>query len=134
MFKRVGVVGAGQMGSGIAQVCAAAGSDVILLDVDQGRLDAALDGIAKALERQVAKGRLDETAKAVTLTRIVPALDYKAFADVEVVIEAASENEDLKRAGGPCPVERAAVAIPVPVGILAGGKSRLRLEWHSGDR
>jgi len=97
MFKRVGVVGAGQMGSGIAQVCAAAGADVVLLDIDRARLDAAIAGIAKALDRQIAKGRLDETAKTVTLARIVPALDYAAFAETEVVIEAASENEDLKR-------------------------------------
>jgi len=97
MFQKIGVIGAGQMGSGIAQICAAAGCSVILLDVSEDRLKAAIAGLGKALDRQISKGRMTEEEKAALLGRITTTVDYASFGETEVVIEAATENEELKR-------------------------------------
>jgi len=97
MFQKIGVIGAGQMGSGIAQICAAAGCSVILLDVSEDRLKAAVAGLGKALDRQISKGRMTEEEKAALLGRITTTVDYASFGETEVLIEAATENEELKR-------------------------------------
>ncbi len=96
-IARIGVIGAGQMGSGIAQVAAQSGFDVRLLDVDQARLDAAVEKIKAGLERLVRRGVLADGAVPSALSRLRTGLDYGMFADVELVIEAASENEEIKR-------------------------------------
>ncbi len=96
-LKTVGVIGAGQMGSGIAQVLAQSGYDVRLTDVDQEHLDAGLAKIEKGLGRAVEKGRLDADAKTAAQRRIKTGLDYTIFEDCDLVIEAATENEDIKR-------------------------------------
>jgi 3-hydroxybutyryl-CoA dehydrogenase len=96
-IKRVGIIGAGQMGSGIAQVCATAGLDVLLNDRDAARLDNGLTVIEGSLARLVAKGSLTEGDSGEARARIVPARDYAALAPCDLVIEAATENEATKR-------------------------------------
>jgi len=94
---RVGVIGAGQMGRGIAHVCALAGCDVVLTDLDSAALGKALGTIEGNLSRQVARGRVREDEKAAALARIATAPDYRAFAECDIVIEAATEKEAVKR-------------------------------------
>ena len=97
MISKLAVVGAGQMGSGIAQTAAVSGVDVVINDISQERLDKAMAGIAKQLDRQVSKGRLSEEDRDAAAARISTALDIAGIADAEMVIEAATEKEDLKR-------------------------------------
>nr|WP_199554773.1 3-hydroxyacyl-CoA dehydrogenase NAD-binding domain-containing protein [Sandaracinobacteroides hominis] len=94
---KVGVIGSGMMGAGIAQVSAAAGHQVVLTDVALDRAEKGKAGIEKLLARQVAKGTLEEAAAAATLARISPAGDTAGLADADFVIEAATENEGLKQ-------------------------------------
>jgi 3-hydroxybutyryl-CoA dehydrogenase len=96
-IQRIGVVGAGQMGSGITQVAAQSGFEVQLLDVSQDRLDAALGHVRRGLERLAQRGALEEGAVDAAMARIHTGLDYDIFRDCELVVEAASENEPLKR-------------------------------------
>jgi len=95
-LTRVGIVGAGQMGSGIAQVCAAAGLDVSLVDVSDAALERGMAAIAAGLERQVKKGTLSADAKAAMLSRIRTGTGHDALAGADIVIEAATENLELK--------------------------------------
>ncbi len=96
-INKIGVIGAGQMGTGIAEVCALAGIDVALNDVSDERINAGLAVIASHLARQVERQQIDPAARDAALSRIKPALDYDAFVDRDLIIEAASENEELKR-------------------------------------
>ncbi len=96
-IRKVGVIGAGQMGKGIAQVCAVAGFNVELNDVSEDRIKEALTDIDQHIARDIERNRLDDAARAAALQRIHPATDYAAFHDCDIVIEAASENEELKR-------------------------------------
>ena len=96
-INTVGVIGAGQMGSGIALVCAQAGMNVVLNDVAEERVKAALATINGFLSRQVAKGQIDETARQTVLGQIGVADGYDGLGECDLVIEAASENEDVKR-------------------------------------
>ncbi|MCO7614764.1 3-hydroxybutyryl-CoA dehydrogenase [Pseudomonas chlororaphis] len=95
-LANIGVIGAGTMGNGIAQVCAQAGFDVTLLDIAQGALEKALATIGKNLDRQVSKGTLGEDDKLAALGRIRISTDYSVLKDAQLVIEAATENLDLK--------------------------------------
>lgn len=97
-MKSVGVIGAGQMGAGIAQVSAQAGYQVFLRDVDVARAEAGKAGIAKLLARAVDKGKLDAQAAEVALGRITPISEIAPFASCEIIIEAATEREEIKRA------------------------------------
>jgi 3-hydroxybutyryl-CoA dehydrogenase len=97
MVSKIAVIGAGQMGSGIAHVAALSGITVVLNDISQERLDKALEGIARNMARQVSKGRLSEEDKDAALARISTTLDLAAVADVDMAIEAATEKEELKR-------------------------------------
>jgi len=92
----IGVIGAGTMGNGIAQVCALAGFEVTLLDISASALEKALATVSKNLDRQVAKQTLDEEQKHSALARIHTSTDYASLADAQLVIEAATENLDLK--------------------------------------
>jgi 3-hydroxybutyryl-CoA dehydrogenase len=93
----ISVIGAGQMGNGIAHVFAQSGHQVTLIDIAQPSLDKALATIAKNLDRQVAKGGLSEEQKAATLKNITTATDMAAgVKSAELVVEAATENVDLK--------------------------------------
>ena len=96
-IEKVGIIGAGQMGSGIAMVSAQAGYGVVLNDVADERIKAALATINGLLARQVSKGQLDEEGRAKILERIAVADKLEGLADCDMVIEAASENEDVKR-------------------------------------
>ena len=96
-IKKMGVIGAGQMGTGIAQVCALAGIEVALNDISESRINAGLATIAGNLARQVDRKLLEPSARDAALNRVTPALDYDAFGDSDLVIEAASENEEVKR-------------------------------------
>ena len=96
-IETVGVIGAGQMGAGIAQVVAQAGMDVFLNDVAEERVNAALATINGHLSRQIARGQLDETGRKAVLDRIQYAPTLDKLADCDLVVEAASENEEVKR-------------------------------------
>ena len=96
MTDRIAVVGAGQMGSGIAHVFAVAGFDVTMIDVNPDVLTRARKSISGNLDRQVKKGTIDAVAKAAALARIADAVVLDAVRDATVVIEAATENADLK--------------------------------------
>jgi 3-hydroxybutyryl-CoA dehydrogenase len=96
-INKIGVIGAGQMGTGIAQVCALAGIEVALNDISEARINAGLATIAGNLARQVERKQVDPPARDAALSRIKPAPGYDAFADSDLVIEAATENEDVKR-------------------------------------
>ncbi|WP_288457965.1 3-hydroxyacyl-CoA dehydrogenase NAD-binding domain-containing protein [uncultured Sphingomonas sp.] len=97
-MQAVGVIGAGQMGAGIAQVSAAAGYRVLLSDVDQARAEAGKAGIAKRLARDVEKCKIDAEARDRVLERIEPIGDVAGMAACGLVIEAATEREEIKRA------------------------------------
>jgi 3-hydroxybutyryl-CoA dehydrogenase len=96
-IKTVGIIGAGQMGSGIAHVCALAGMEVRLNDLSEERVNAGLATINGNMARQVSKNIIQEGERKAALDRIQPALDYEALAPCDVVIEAATENEEIKR-------------------------------------
>jgi 3-hydroxybutyryl-CoA dehydrogenase len=96
MMMRIAVLGAGQMGSGIAQVCAAAGYPVVLRDLDPAALDRARTVIATSLDRLLAKARITEADKAETLGRITTTSAAEALADADLVIEAVTENLEVK--------------------------------------
>ena len=97
-IQRVGVIGAGQMGGGIAHVCALAGLDVTVLDVRAEALEKAVQVISGNMDRQVTKGAVSPEQKAAALARITTTTEYAAFADADLVIEAATEKEGVKRA------------------------------------
>jgi 3-hydroxybutyryl-CoA dehydrogenase len=97
-IKKVGVIGAGQMGAGIAHVCAVAGFDVKLNDVNADRIKAGIATINGNMARQVRKKTISEEERQSALKRIAAAADYDAFGDCDLVIEAATEKEDVKRA------------------------------------
>ena len=97
-IRTVGVVGAGQMGTGIAHVLAVAGYDVVLNDVAQTALEAALGLIDRNIERQVARGRVTPEAKAAALARIRTTLNIADLGKLDLIIEAATEKETVKQA------------------------------------
>jgi 3-hydroxybutyryl-CoA dehydrogenase len=96
-IKKVGVIGSGQMGSGIAHVCAVAGFDVALSDISRDRIQSGLASINGNMARQVLKGQITEEERATALGRIVAADSMDELADVDLVIESAVENEQIKR-------------------------------------
>ena len=96
-LRRIGVIGAGQMGAGIAHVCALAGFEVALTDVGEEALQRARETIGRNLSRQVSRGKIREEDKAAALQRVRTGLDYALFGDCDMVIEAATEREEIKR-------------------------------------
>ncbi len=95
-IKSVGVIGAGQMGSGIAHVCALAGYDVFLNDLDGEKITAGIKQIEHNIARQVGRGLIDDAAMKAGLARIKPA-SLEAVAASDIAIEAATENEEIKK-------------------------------------
>jgi 3-hydroxybutyryl-CoA dehydrogenase len=95
-IKRVGVVGAGTMGNGIAHVFARSGYAVVLCDVEQWFLDRGLATITKNLDREVAKNKITDADKVATLERIEPATDRSRLADCDFIVEAATEKFEIK--------------------------------------
>ena len=96
-IKTVGVVGAGQMGSGIAHVCSLAGLNVRLNDLSEDRINAGLATINGNMARQVSKGVISDADRQAALERIKPARTYDDLSACDIVIEAATENEEVKR-------------------------------------
>ena len=96
-IRKLGIVGAGQMGSGIAHVAAINGFDVLVHDISEDRINAGLATINGNLSRQLQKGTIDEAAKKAALARIDGAPTLADLSDCDLVIEAASENEQVKR-------------------------------------
>ena len=96
-IRKVGIIGSGQMGNGIAHVVALAGYDVMLNDLTKEKVDQALETIGKNLSRQVASGKITEEDRKQALSRIGYAETLQAFADADLVIEAATEDETVKR-------------------------------------
>ena len=118
--KKLGVIGAGLMGNGIAHVAALSGVPVALVDVNPAALERALATIGKNLDRQASKGGIPAGAKEEALARIAAGTDYAAFADCDLVIEAATENEEIKKKifSSVCPILR-------PDAILASNTSSI---------
>ena len=98
MIEKVGIVGAGQMGTGIAYVFAASGFDTRILDVSPEIVDKSIANIGKKLDRQIDKGVITAQDKAEVLARISAARAYADLSDRDLAVETASENEDIKRA------------------------------------
>jgi 3-hydroxybutyryl-CoA dehydrogenase len=96
-IRTVGIIGAGQMGSGIAHVCALAGLDVTIVDIKQDALTKAVATITRNMDRQVSRTVITADQRDEALLRIKTATDYAAFAAADFVIEAATEKEDIKR-------------------------------------
>jgi 3-hydroxybutyryl-CoA dehydrogenase len=96
MIEQVGIIGAGTMGNGIAQVCAAAGLGVTMVDISDAAVARGLATVSGSLDRLVKKEKLTAAEKEATLSRIVATTDKAKLAPCDLVIEAATENEDLK--------------------------------------
>ena len=97
MIENVGIIGAGQMGGGIAHVVSLSGRKVYLLDIDQGLLTGSIQTIEKNMARQASRGKESEDDVKAALSRIETGTDYSGFSNCDIVIEAATENEDVKR-------------------------------------
>lgn len=95
-IQRVGVIGAGTMGNGIAQACAASGVDVVMVDINDAAVQRGLATITSSFDRLIKKDKLTEAQKQAALARIQVSTDYQALVGVHLVIEAATENEALK--------------------------------------
>lgn len=95
-IQSVGIIGAGIMGNGIAQICAAAGLDVVMVDINQAAIDKGMESISSSLERLVKKEKLTAEQKAATMAKIKPSLAYTDLKDLHLVIEAATENRPIK--------------------------------------
>ncbi|MGE0416402.1 MAG: 3-hydroxybutyryl-CoA dehydrogenase [Acetobacteraceae bacterium] len=96
-IRTVGVVGAGQMGNGIAHVCALAGLNVVLVDIREDTLTKALATMARNMDRQVNRTIISSDDRDMALARVRTSTDYDALADADLVIEAATEKEEVKR-------------------------------------
>lgn len=95
-IKTVGIVGAGTMGNGIAQACAAAGINAVMVDISEAAVQKGLATVSSSLDRLVKKEKLTVDEKAAILARISTSTDYAALKEAQLVIEAATENHDLK--------------------------------------
>ncbi len=96
-LRRIGVIGAGQMGAGIAHVCALSGLEVVMTDRDDETARRGRETIERNLARQVARGRIREEDKQRAMARITVGADFALFGDCDMVIEAATEKEEIKR-------------------------------------
>ena len=116
----VGVIGAGQMGSGIAQTIAQNGIKVMLSDIDIARAEQGKAGIDKALTRLVSRDKLSAADAEAALARITPVADYAPMAQADLIIEAATEREEIKRK-----IFEAVGAVLSPTAILASNTSSI---------
>jgi 3-hydroxybutyryl-CoA dehydrogenase len=120
--QTIGIIGAGQMGSGIAHVFALAGYQVLLNDVSQERIEAGIATISGNLARQTASGRVEEAARDAALERLAPAASLNTMENADLVIEAASENETIK-----LDILREVSAILKPDALIASNTSSLSI-------
>lgn len=120
-IKSIGIVGAGQMGSGIAHVCALAGQDVIIHDVSEEIVRSGMATINGNLSRQVAAGKITEDQRQAALARIVAASDIEELGGADLVVEAATENEDIKKSiyAKLCPVLNSAAVLATNTSSLS---------------
>jgi 3-hydroxybutyryl-CoA dehydrogenase len=95
-IRTVGIIGAGTMGSGIAQACAVAGVAAVMVDISDAAVNKGLAGVTGSLDRLLKKDKISEADKAAALARIKTSTDYAALKEAQLVIEAATENQDLK--------------------------------------
>ena len=113
-IQKIGVIGAGQMGSGIAHVCAQSGFDVFMLDMSEDALASGLARIEKDMTKLVSREKMSADDMTAAIARIATGTEYENFGDCDIIIEAASEDEDIKKAilKSLCPVikEEAIVA------------------------
>ena len=121
-MNTVGIIGAGQMGIGIAQIAAQAGMKVLLSDVSLNLAEKGSSRIAGALDRLVAKGEIDSAARDAAVSRIVPVAGLDAMAEAGLVIEAATEREEIKRA-----IFGAAGRVLGPDAVLASNTSSISI-------
>ena len=121
-IKTVGIIGAGQMGCGIAHVFAAAGMRVLLNDIAAERIDAGLTNITDSLARQVASEKISAATRDAALARIQPAIELADMAEADLVIEAASENEEIK-----INILKALSAVLPPHALIASNTSSLSI-------
>jgi 3-hydroxybutyryl-CoA dehydrogenase len=121
-IERVGVIGAGLMGNGISHVCAVAGLSVVMLDVKPDALDRAMTTIAHNMDRQIKAGVIAPEDKPRALERIAITTDYARFADCDLVIEAATEKEEVKKA-----IYRTATPHLKPSCLLASNTSSISI-------
>ncbi|MCF6266037.1 MAG: 3-hydroxybutyryl-CoA dehydrogenase [Desulfuromusa sp.] len=119
-FKKIMIVGAGQMGGGIAQVAAQAGLEVLLNDIDGKLIEQRLAFIAKLLDKSIAKERITADQKTEIMARLIPSTDINAAADADFIIEAASENMAIKEK-----IFRTLDGVAKPGVILASNTSSL---------
>ena len=97
MIEKIGIIGAGQMGTGIAHVCSLAKLDVKLIDINEAQIDKALETISKNMGRQIKKGAISEADRTAALARIHPSKSYQDLKDCDFVVEAATEKETVKK-------------------------------------
>jgi 3-hydroxybutyryl-CoA dehydrogenase len=121
-IRTIGIIGAGQMGSGIAHVCALAGYDVRMFDIEPKALEHALTTIERNLARQVARGRVGEAEQAAALKRIKTGTQFDMFSDCDVVVEAATEKEEVKRE-----IFKKLVPLLKPSAIIASNTSSISI-------
>jgi 3-hydroxybutyryl-CoA dehydrogenase len=121
-IRKVGVIGAGQMGNGIAHVCALAGFHVLLNDLAPKRITEGIETISGNLARQVTRQRISDEDREAALKRIAPAETLEALADCDLVIEAATEKEEIKRK-----IFTALCAYLKPGAIVATGTSSISI-------
>ena len=121
-IQKIGVIGAGLMGNGIAHTALLTGFDVVLVDAFEAALPKAIATMTKNMERQVSKGTLTEEAKTAALARLVTSTDYAALAGADLIIEAAPEREALKET-----IYKALLPIIGPDTILASNTSSLSI-------
>ena len=131
MISSVGVIGAGQMGAGIAQVCAAIGKKVILCDIKQEFVDNGIGTITKNLKRSVSKERINQDEMDNTLGKVSTTLELNDLKDCNIIIEAIVENIDIKKKlfldlGNICNKDTilASNTSSIPIGILAEASGR----------
>jgi len=121
-IRKVGIIGAGQMGGGIAHVAALAGFDVVMNDVAEEKIHAGLATINGNMARQISKNQITEDDRKAALGRIVPSTDYADFSDCDLIIEAATENEDIKRK-----IFARVCSVAKPEAILASNTSSISI-------
>jgi 3-hydroxybutyryl-CoA dehydrogenase len=97
MIEKIGIIGAGQMGNGIAHVCSLAKLDVKLIDINEAQINKALETISKNMGRQIKKGTITDADRSAALARIHPSKSYADLKDCDFVVEAATEKEEIKK-------------------------------------
>jgi 3-hydroxybutyryl-CoA dehydrogenase len=121
-IRKVGVIGAGQMGKGIAQVCALAGLDVALNDVSSERVEAGVADVGAQMRKSVERGHLAADVVAAALPHLSGSAAIAQLGDADIIIEAATENEDVKRG-----ILEAVAAIAKPDAIIASNTSSISI-------